>query len=164
MSAIRNTNGNTANLILLPGTAFTNAGGFVSDGSFAALSNVKNPDGSTNNLIFEVHQYLDSDSSGTHTSCVSNGVQGLQNIQTALAGANRQAILGETGGGPSDSSCLTDVCAELAFMNQNSGQFLGYVGWSAGSFDSTYELTLTPTNNGGTWTDVPLMKQCFARK
>jgi endoglucanase len=71
-------------MILLPGNDWTSAGSFVSDGSaaggfesyscstiilmsiYSALSTVKNPDGSTTNLIFDVHKYLDSDNSGTH--------------------------------------------------------------------------------------------------
>lgn len=41
--------------------------------------------------------------------------------------------------------------------------YIGYVGWAAGSFASTYALTETPTNNGGTWTDTSLVKACLAR-
>jgi endoglucanase len=33
---------------------------------YSALSTVKNPDGSTTNLIFDIHEYLDFDFSGTH--------------------------------------------------------------------------------------------------
>jgi len=42
-------------MILLPGTGHTVAGSFVSSGSAAALSAVRNPDGSTTNLIFDVY-------------------------------------------------------------------------------------------------------------
>lgn len=50
-------------LILLPGNNWTSAQTFVSNGSGAALLTVTNPDGSTTNLIFDVHKYLDSDNS-----------------------------------------------------------------------------------------------------
>jgi len=164
VTAIRKATGNNNNLILLPGTAYTAGTQYINDGSFDALSKVTNADGSKTNLIFDIHNYLDSDNSGTHTNCVTNNVQGLTPLQQRLASTGRQAILSETGGGPNDSSCFTNVCAELNFLNQNSGQFIGYTGWSAGSFDSTYELTLTPTYSNGRWTDVQLMTKCFARK
>jgi len=54
-------------MILLPGNNFTSAEKFVSNGSADALSKVVNLDGSIDNLIFDVHKYLDSDNSGTHT-------------------------------------------------------------------------------------------------
>jgi len=45
---------------------------FVSDGSGPALAGVTNPDGSTTNLVFDIHKYLDSDGSGTSTTCVDS--------------------------------------------------------------------------------------------
>lgn len=71
VTAIRNA-GATSQIILLPGNDYTSAGAFISNGSAAALSTVKNPDGSITNLIFDVHKYLDSDNSGTHADCVTD--------------------------------------------------------------------------------------------
>ena len=45
----------------------------------------------------------------------------------------------------------------------NSDVLLGVVAWAAGSFDSTYTLTLTPTYSGGRWNDQPLVTQCLKR-
>lgn len=53
----------TSQLILLPGNDYTSAQTFISNGSGPALMKVTNPDGSTTNLIFDVHKYLDSDNS-----------------------------------------------------------------------------------------------------
>lgn len=78
-------------MILLPGTGYTAAGSFVSSGSAAALSTVRNPDGSTTNLVFDVHQYLDSDFSGTHIDCTSNGVGNLETLAAYLRSNGRQA-------------------------------------------------------------------------
>ncbi|CZR55136.1 uncharacterized protein PAC_05022 [Phialocephala subalpina] len=47
---------------------------FVSDGSGPALAGVTNPDGSTVNLIFDVHKCLDYDGSGGNTVCVGDQV------------------------------------------------------------------------------------------
>jgi endoglucanase len=92
VTAIRNA-GATSQLILLPGTSYTSLGGYISDGSFAALSNVTNPDGSTTGLIFDVHQYLDSDNSGTHSDCANDGTSNISNLAAALQSANRQAYV-----------------------------------------------------------------------
>lgn len=107
-------------------------------------------------------QYLDSDNSGTHTNCVTNNVAGLTTLGNWLRSNKRQAFLSETGGGPRDSSCLTDVCQELTYLNSNSDVFLGYTGWAAGSFDTSYTLSETPTLTNGKYVDVPLVKQCIA--
>ncbi len=53
-------------MILLPGNNWASASAFVSSGSASALHKVVNLDGSKDNLVFDVHQYLDSDRSGTH--------------------------------------------------------------------------------------------------
>jgi endoglucanase len=150
------------NYITLPGTEFQSAGGFISSGSAAALSQVKNPDGSTTKLIFDVHKYLDSDNSGTHTECVTNNIDtAFAPLATWLRQNNRMAILTESGGG-NTQSCQKYFCEQIKYLNQNSDVYFGYTGWSAGSFDSTYELVLTPTWNGNGWTDRPLFS-CLAR-
>lgn len=161
VTAIRNA-GATNQLILLPGDNFTSAEDFVNNGSLDALVAVENPDGTTTGLIFDVHKYLDSDNSGTHVECVSNGIdEAYAPLADALRSISRQALLSETGGGNTDS-CLQDVCAQNDYLNENSDVYLGYVGWAAGAFWDDYELTLVPTQNGDSWTDKPLMK-CFAR-
>lgn len=146
-------------MILLPGNGYTGASTFVSGGSAAVLAGVTNPDKSTTNLVFDVHQYLDTDGSGTSTVCVKTS-EVLAPLRNWLKSANRQALLSETGGGSETASCITNVCEVLDFLNENSDQFLGYLGWSAGSFDSTYVLSLVP--EGGK--DQPLMEKCFAAK
>lgn len=50
------------------------------------------------------------------------------------------------------------------WCSYNTDVFLGWLGWSAGSFDSTYELDLTPTKNGNSWVDTQLMTDCIAGK
>ncbi|KAF1999818.1 glycoside hydrolase family 5 protein [Amniculicola lignicola CBS 123094] len=149
------------NIILLPGNNYAAAGAFISNGSGAALLKVTNPDGSTTNLIFDVHAYLDSDNSGTHTSCATNNIDNaFAPLATWLRSNNRQAFLSETGGGPNDSSCITRLCEELAFLNTNSDVFAGFTGWAAGMFDTSYTLSMTPNGSGSSYTDQPLVKQC----
>ena len=115
VTAIRDAGAKTQ-LILLPGNNYTSASAFVSNGSLEALRGVTNPDGTTDNLIFDVHQYLDADSSGTNAECVRDNVDtGFKPLADALRAAGRMAILSETGGGNTDS-CIRYVCAQLRFL------------------------------------------------
>ncbi|KAG9040373.1 Endoglucanase EG-II [Tulasnella sp. UAMH 9824] len=156
VTAIRNA-GATSQLILLPGNNWTSAQTFVSNGSAAALGQVKNPDGSITKLAFDVHKYLDSDNSGTHVECSTDNVQStFLPLAQWLRCNGRQAFLSETGGG-NVQSCVTDLCAQLSFLKHNSDVFLGYTGWSAGAFASTYELNEVP--NGSQ--DTLLVSSCL---
>lgn len=160
VTAIRNA-GASSNLILLPGQGYTSAETFVSSGSAAALAAVTNPDGSKSNLIMDVHKYLDSDNSGTHTECVKDNISNaFQPLAEWLRQNKRQAILSETGGG-NTSSCQKYLCSELQYLNQNSDVYIGYTGWAAGGFAQSYELNEVPTQNGNSWTDTSLVKSCI---
>ncbi|KAF1928537.1 glycoside hydrolase family 5 protein [Didymella exigua CBS 183.55] len=157
VTAIRKA-GATSQYILLPGTDYTSAGTFVQN-SGPALLTVKDTDGTTSKLIFDVHRYLDSDNSGTHAECVTDHVSDtFTPLATWLRTNGRKAILSEIGGG-NTASCETDVCAAIASLNKNSDVYLGYIGWSAGAFDTSYTLSMTPTGS----TDQPLMSKCFSR-
>lgn len=155
--------GATSQTILLPGSNYSSAGNFVKN-SGPALSKVVNLDGSTDGLVFDVHQYLDSGYSGVKSSCAHNNVAEFNSLATWLRTNGRQAILTETGGGGDADSCLRDLCEQLDALNKNSDVFLGWTAWSAGSFKSSYKLSLTPTLDGDTWTDQPLLIQCVAGK
>ncbi|KAK7024697.1 glycoside hydrolase superfamily [Favolaschia claudopus] len=163
VTAIRNA-GATTQMILLPGNDYTSAGAFVSNGSGDALKKVVNPDGSVTNLIFDVHQYLDSDNSGTHAECVTNNIDGAWAPLVQWLRANkRQAFNTETGGG-NTASCVQYMCQQIAYQAQNSDVILGYVGWSAGNFDASYVLSELPSGSGSSWTDTELVAQCMAPK
>lgn len=160
VTAIRSA-GATNNLILLPGQGYTSAETFVSSGSAAALAAVTNPDNSTTNLIMDVHKYLDTDNSGTHTECVKDNIDNaFKPLADWLRTNKRQAILSETGGG-NTASCQKYLCAQLQYLNQNADVYIGYTGWAAGGFASTYELNETPTQQGGGWQDTSLVKSCI---
>ncbi|KAH8687095.1 glycoside hydrolase superfamily [Tricladium varicosporioides] len=161
VTAIRKA-GATTQLILLPGNNFTSVTTFISNGSAGNLSTIRNPDGSLTGLIFDVHKYLDVDNSGTHLECTTDHIaDGFQPLATFLRANNRTAILSETGGG-NTTSCLTNLCATLKFVNTNSDVYLGYAGWGAGGFSATdYNLTETPFTANGTFTDQKIVSQCI---
>lgn len=119
VTAIRNA-GATSQIILLPGNDYTSAAAFVSNGSGAALLKVTNPDGSTTNLVFDVHKYLDSDNSGTHAECTTNNIsEAWEPLAHWLRCNGRQAFNTETGGG-NVASCEQLLCQQVAFQQQNS--------------------------------------------
>lgn len=55
---------------------------------------------------------------------------------------------------------MTDFCAQNTFLNQNSDVFLGYIAWAAGSFATSYTLSLTPSKQNGKFVDNALASQC----
>ncbi|GME49146.1 Glycoside hydrolase family 5 [Neofusicoccum parvum] len=160
VTAIRNA-GAKDQYILLPGNDWTSAAAFVDNGSGAALLKVKNPDGSADKLIFDVHKYLDSDNSGTHTDCVTNNIDdAFKPLAEWLRTNKRMAINTESGGGNTDS-CEKYFCEQIQYLNQNADVFLGYTAWSAGGFDQTYELVQTPIKQSdGTYKDTALAQKC----
>lgn len=110
------------------------------------------------------NRYLDSDNSGTSTECVTDNIDdAFSPLATWLRDNGRQALLTETGGG-NTASCEQYLCSQIAYLNENSDVYLGYVGWAAGAFDSTYALTLTPTGTtADSMVDTALMSSCIAR-
>lgn len=56
---------------------------------------------------------------------------------------------------------MTDFCAQNKAISANSDVYIGFVGWGAGSFDTSYILTLTPLGEPGNYTDNKLMEQCI---
>jgi len=161
VTAIRSA-GATSQMILLPGNNWTSAGTFVSGGSADALNRVSNPDGSTTNLIFDVHKYLDSDNSGTHSDCVTNNISdAFAPLAQWLRCHSRKAFNTETGGG-NVNSCISYLSQQFAFLNANSDVFVGFVGWSAGAFDpATYVLSEVPSKGGSSWQDSSLITGAF---
>lgn len=119
VTAIRQA-GATTNILLLPGNNYTSAGTFISSGSADALKTVVNLDGSTTNLVFDVHKYLDSDNSGTNAECVTNNIDdAFAPLAQWLRCNGRMAFNTETGGG-NTASCAQYLCEQIAFQKANS--------------------------------------------
>lgn len=159
VTAIRNA-GASSQMILLPGTNFASAGKFVSSGSGDALIKVTNPDDSFEGLILDLHKYLDIDNSGNHAECTTDNIVDAFAIAADFLRQNgRKALVSETGAGSTDS-CFTDFCAQNKYLNDNSDVFLGYIAWAAGSFSTSYVLSLTPSKQNGKYVDNQLASQC----
>jgi endoglucanase len=127
--------GATSQYILIPGSSYSSAQTLPTEAG-PYLLKVSDPAGGVNKLIFDVHKYLDSDNSGTHSDCVTDNVSVLQTLYSWLQTNGRQALLSETGGG-NTQSCFTDLKSELSFIKSHSDRIVGFTAWSAGAFDTS---------------------------
>lgn len=148
IAAIRATG--ATNLIIVPGNAWTGAWSWNQTWYGSANANVMQVVvDSGNNFAFEVHQYLDADSSGTSSACVSStiGVERLTAF-TAWANANgKRAFLGEFAGG-NNATCKDAVQRMLQYMQDNNNVWLGWTWWAAGPWWADYMYTLEPAAGG----------------
>ena len=105
-----------------------------------------------NNFAFEVHQYLDSDGSGSHTNIVSPtvGLERLTNFTAWLKQNNRKGFLGEfavpnaivgTNASQIGDEALTNM---LSHIQTNGNVWLGWTWWAAGPWWGNYMFTLEP--------------------
>ncbi|KAI0776439.1 glycoside hydrolase superfamily [Irpex lacteus] len=135
-----------ANYLLLPGSSYAAAGAFATQAG-PALVKVTDPLSGTDKLVFDVHQYIDSDGSGTHKECTTDGISALQGLVSFLQkNGNRQAILSETGGG-STASCEKYLGRELAYVKSAYPNLAGFAIWSAGAFSTSYNLSVVPNGS-----------------
>ncbi|MDB4945706.1 MAG: hypothetical protein JWP97_5240 [Labilithrix sp.] len=141
------------NVITVPGNNWTGAhswvGGASSNGT--VMLGVHDP---LDNYIYEVHQYLDSDSSGTHEACVSStaGSQALKSFTEWLHTNHKRAMLGEFGVA-NNATCLAGLDDMLAYMGKNEDVWAGYTYWSAGPWWGSYMYSIEPKNG----VDAPQM-------
>lgn len=49
-------------------------------------------------------------------------------------------------------------------MNYNADVYLGWIGWAAGSFTSSYVLTETPVVGSDGWYNTEIVSSCIAGK
>jgi len=141
VNGIRSTS--ATNLILVEGTAWTGAWSWVSSGNANYFGAISDP---LNNTAIEMHQYLDSDSSGTSANCVSSTV-GAERLKVAtdwLTSKGLKGFLGELGAG-SNSQCITAIQGAICSM-QTSGVWIGLTWWAAGPWWGNYFQSMEPPN------------------
>ncbi|MBB4861062.1 endoglucanase [Novosphingobium chloroacetimidivorans] len=136
--ALRNQGVN--NKLMIPGIYWTAAYNWVESGNAAFASTFKDPG---ENYAFEVHQYLDSDSSGTKPTCA---VGAARRVDAVLAWAKVQKVrlfFGEMGAGP-DDTCKIEYGNMLAKIDK-SQVAIGWTAWGAGSWwNEGYMFRINP--------------------
>ena len=141
------------NLILVPGTNWTGAASWTTSNS--EMIGVVD---SGNNYAYEVHQYLDSDSSGTHTTCVSTtiGTERLTTFVSWLISHGKKGFLGEFGAGlvtntkAQDQTCATALDAMLTLIESRPDLWLGWSYWSGGPLWSN-SFSFSIADNATPW-------------
>ncbi|KAG2419241.1 endoglucanase 3 precursor [Aspergillus terreus] len=96
-------------------------------------------------IIYEMHQYLDSDSSGTSETCVS-GTIGQERVSSAtqwLRSNGKKGIIGEFAGASNDV-CRTAVTGMLNYLSNNTDVWTGAVWWAAGPWWADYMFNMEP--------------------
>lgn len=97
-------------------------------------------------IVYEMHQYLDSDSSGTSDTCVSTTI-GAERIAAATAwlkANNKKGILGEFAGG-ANSVCETAVTGLITALEAASDVWMGAMWWGGGPWWGNYIFSMEPT-------------------
>ena len=142
IAAIRNAG--AKNLILVPGISWTGAHSWVSSGNGTVMLGIRDP---AHHYIFEVHQYLDADSSGTKTEVMSATIGGdrLEEFTAWCRIHHQRALLGEVGadGSPVAAQAMNDM---LTRMEKNPSVWVGFTWWAAGAWWGDYMFTLEPKN------------------
>jgi endoglucanase len=135
-----------ANLVLVPGVAYSGAHSWISAGN-GVLERVKDP---AHNFAFDVHQYLDEDSSGTHPNAVSPTV-GSERIRAFEDWARKRRMrgfLGEFGASEDETSqlALADLCRSLL---ESPDVWFGWAAWAGGPlWPANYMFNLEPHPDG----------------
>ena len=99
------------------------------------------------NFVFEVHEYLGSDSSGQSASCVSTtiGAERLQDLTAWLCANGYRAFLGELGAAANDT-CNQAVGGPLTFVQSNTDVWTGSSWWAGGPWWDDYTYPIEPAN------------------
>jgi endoglucanase len=122
--------GATAQTIFVEGNSYTGAWTWVSSGTDTTMVDLTDPN---DNVIYEMHQYLDSDGSGTSATCVSTTI-GQERLEAAtqwLIANGKNGILGETAAG-SNSVCISAIEGMLSYMKSNNNVWRGWLLWGGG--------------------------------
>lgn len=144
IAAIRATG--ATNMILVPGVRWTGAHSWYSGGEDSNANVMVGVVDPGDNFAFEVHQYLDSDSSGTHfdVDCVSPTV-GESRVTRVTEWARMHGyrlFLGEFAG-VDMPVCQTAIDGMLRYMRNSSDVWIGYTWWAAGPWwPSSYGFRL----------------------
>jgi endoglucanase len=144
ISAIRGA-GAASQEILVPGSYWDGAWTWTSTDNAAVVgTGVQDP---AHNFAFEVHQYLDSDGSGTHPGAVSAtiGVERLTAITQWAEATGNHLFLGEVGV-TTDQTSLTALDGMLTYMQQHTDAWQGATYWAGGPWWGNYMFSIEPQN------------------
>ncbi len=138
------------NLILVPGNQWTGghswSATYYGTPNSVAMLGITDPG---NNFAFEIHQYFDSDFSGTGQTCASAtvGADMLAGVTSWLRDNSYRGFLAEFGG-PANDLCLQAIDRTIEFLGSNSDVWMGWAAWAGGPRWGDYALSVQPLANG----------------
>ena len=116
--------------------------------------------------VFDVHQYLDKDSSGTHAQVVSPtiGSERLRGFTAWCRKHHKRAFLGEfaAAANPAGQAAVDDM---ISYMEANADVWTGFAWWAAGPWWGDYMYSLEPKDGrdtGRKWTGSCLISRSCA--
>ncbi|CAA9964264.1 Glycoside hydrolase family 5 protein [Pyrenophora teres f. maculata] len=151
--------GATKQIITPEGNSWSGAWTWISSGNAASLVNLKDPQ---NKLVYQMHQYLDTDGSGTSANCVSNTIfsERLAAATKWLKDNKKVGVIGEFAGG-NNAQCIAALKDGLGYMQKNSDVWMGAIWWAAGPWWGDYIYNMEPPSTAGWTTLLPAIKSFF---
>ncbi|KAI1381573.1 glycoside hydrolase family 5 protein [Hypoxylon crocopeplum] len=149
--------GATSQYIFVEGNSWTGAWHWTSSGTAEAMGKLTDPQ---DKIVYEMHQYLDSDGSGTSEACVSATI-GRERIADATAwlkANGKKGLIGETAGGP-NAQCISAVQGMLSYMQENSDVWTGWLWWGAGPWWADYMYGMEPPSGTAYTAVLPSLTQ-----
>ncbi|KAK3385591.1 glycoside hydrolase family 5 protein [Podospora didyma] len=138
--------GATSQYIMVEGNSYSGAWTWTtSSGNSANLKDLTDPQ---DKIIYEMHQYLDSDGSGTSATCVSStiGAERIRDATAWLKANNKKGFLGETAGG-ANAQCISALTGMLSSMAANSDVWTGWAWWGGGPWWGDYIYGMEPPSS-----------------
>ncbi|WP_330084547.1 glycoside hydrolase family 5 protein [Methylocystis iwaonis] len=128
-------------LILVPGSYWSGAHSWTNTDNGAVMTGVVDPG---DNFAYELHQYLDADSSGTSPQAsLGAGKARLKEFTEWARARHAKAFLGEFGFAATPEA-LAEGRAMLDFMAQNRDVWIGWAYWAAGAWWGDYMFSVEP--------------------
>ncbi|KAF7191375.1 putative endo-beta-1,4-glucanase B [Pseudocercospora fuligena] len=152
--------GATSQYITVEGNAYTGAWTWTNTTGTDGKTNAEtmgNLTDSADKIIYQMHQYLDSDGSGTSETCVSAtiGSERLELATNWLRENGKTGLVGEFAGAVNEV-CESAVKDMLKYISDNSDVWDGYAWWAAGPWWADYMFSIEPADGPAysTYVDV----------
>ncbi|KAH3903753.1 hypothetical protein HBI56_170330 [Parastagonospora nodorum] len=152
--------GATKQYITPEGNSWSGAWTWISSGNGASLVSLKDPQ---DKLVYQMHQYLDTDGSGTSANCVSSTIfsERLAAATKWLKDNKKVGVIGEFAGG-NNEQCISALKDGLSYMQRNGDVWFGAIWWAAGPWWGDYIYNMEPSTANPAWTTVlPAIKSFF---
>jgi endoglucanase len=130
-------------LLLVPGSSWTGAHSWTTSANARVMTGVVDP---ANNFAYDVHQYLDSNSSGTSPDAVpGSGSERLKAFTEWARQNHAHGFLGEFGFSSAEPA-LREGAALIKYMSDNRDVWIGWTYWAAGPWWGDYMYSVEPKN------------------